>query len=280
MNMYKNTRKLALASAISLAVATSAGSLASSEMSEDVAEARQESQILTTYALNRHLEAHDLKVTVDDGVATLTGKVSEEVGKDLAQQIALGVSGIKDVDNQIEVDPDYTPSKPSSDRTYGQLVEDASITAAVKSKLLWSKHAQGLSANVDTKSAKVTLSGTANSPEAKEMAELLASNTHGVESVNNKLKVDKAKDDRKEAAEEESSDMGQDISDTWITTKVKSTLMYSSNVTGSDISVSTKNGVVTLSGQVANSAEHDLAVELAKNVRGVNSVNAKRLKHL
>lgn len=279
MNMYKNTRKLALASAISLAMVTSAGSLASSEGSTDIDEARQESRILTTYALNRHLDAHDIKVTVDEGVATLTGKVSEEVGKELAQQIALGVNGIKDVDNQIEVDADYMPAQPSGDRSYGELVEDASITAVVKSKLLWSKHAQGLSVNVDTKSGEVTLNGTANSSTAKEMAGMLASNTHGVESVRNELKVDEAASSFREQAAETTSDMGQSISDSWITTKVKSTLMYSSNVAGSDISVSTKDGIVTLSGNVGSDAEHALAVELARNVRGVNSVDAKGLSH-
>lgn len=133
----------------------SAGSLASPEKSTDIDEARQESQILTTYALNRHLDANDLKVTVDGGVATLTGKISEDVGKELAEEIALSVSGIYEVKNEIEVDADYKPSKSSQDRTHGEVVEDATITAAVKSKLLWSKHAGDLSINVGTESGVV-----------------------------------------------------------------------------------------------------------------------------
>lgn len=277
--MNKHTRKLALASAISLAIGVSVSNLAFSGPSEDLNEARQESQISTTYALSRHLGAHDIKVTVDDGVATLSGKVSEDVDKELAEQIALGVNGIKDVENKIEVDADYVPSKSPADRSYGQMVEDATITATVKSKLLWSKHAQGLSANVETKAGKVTLLGTANSSTAKEMAELLASNTHGVESVDNKLTVEKDKDEMAKSAKKTTSDIGQSISDTWITTRVKSTLMYSSNVKGSDISVTTKDGVVYLSGKVASSAEQALAVELTKNVRGVRSVDAKKLSH-
>jgi osmotically-inducible protein OsmY len=67
------------------------------------------------------------------------------------------------------------------------------------------------------------------------------------------------------------------ISDTWITTKVKSTFMYSSNVDGSDIDVSTSSGVVTLSGKLESGAERALAIELAQNVRGVKSVQAKNL---
>lgn len=278
MNTCNKSRKLALASAISLALLASAGTLAAPKVSEDITEARQESQIWTTYALNRHLDAHDIKVTVDNGVATLTGKVNEDISKELAQQIALGVRGIKAVDNRIEVEADSIPSRSQSGRSYAQVVEDASITAAVKSKLLWSKHAQGLSANVETQSGKVTLLGTANSAAAKEMAGLLATNTHGVEAVKNKLVVEEGKSTMTETAKETASEMGQGISDAWITAKVKSTLMYSSNVEGSAISVTTSNGMVTLIGKVASGAEHDLAVALANNVRGVSEVDASGLK--
>ncbi|MEP7705136.1 BON domain-containing protein [Paraglaciecola sp. 25GB23A] len=69
----------------------------------------------------------------------------------------------------------------------------------------------------------------------------------------------------------------QEISDSWITTKVKSTFIYSRNVDSSDISVTTKNDEVTLSGKAHNGAERELAMELAKNVRGVNTVNAEAL---
>lgn len=275
MNMHKATRRLALVTATSMAVFVGSVSLAAKE-SGDVTEARQSSQIWTTYALNPHLQAHDIKVSVDDGVATLTGKVEDDVSRELAEQIALNVSGIKKVDNKIAIDPDYKPGKSSGERSYGDMVADSSITATVKSKLLWSKHAQGLSANVETKSGKVTLEGTADSAEAKQLAGLLASNTHGVSSVENKLVVDKS-GNKKDGETSGKSDMSQAISDTWITTKVKSTLIYSSNVSSSDISVSTKDGVVTLVGNVKNSAEHDLAVELVRNVKGVKSVNANAL---
>jgi osmotically-inducible protein OsmY len=67
------------------------------------------------------------------------------------------------------------------------------------------------------------------------------------------------------------------MSDNWITTKVKSTFMFSTNVRGSDIDVSTKDGIVTLTGKVHSGAERDLAVELANNVRGVKSVQSKGL---
>jgi hyperosmotically inducible periplasmic protein len=277
MNMNRTTGKLSLASAFAMAMLLSTTTLASPDQTKVVTEARQSSQILTTYALNPHLQAHEIKVSVDGGVATLSGKVDEGISKELAEQIALNVDGIKKVNNQIEVDPDYRPSASSKERNYGQAVSDASITATVKSKLLWSKHVDGLSTNVETKSGKVTLEGTAHTDEAKQFAGLVASNTHGVNSVENNIKIAKT-DDKKSSKEKDRSDIGQSISDTWITTKVKSTLMYSSNINSSDISVSTSNGAVTLSGKVNSGAEHDLAVELVKNVRGVITVNSENLR--
>lgn len=279
MSIYKNTRKLALASAIGFALFASTGSVMAADVSADITEARQESQIWTTFALSPYLRAHDIQVSVDNGKAVLTGKVDEDVNKDLAKQLALGVSGITEVDNQIVVMADYVPAPRTEERSYGEMVDDASVTAAVKSKLLWSKNAQGLSANVETRGGKVTLHGTANSAAARELAGTLALNTPGVSSVDNKLLVDEGKETLTESAKDASDDVGQAVSDTWITTKVKSTLMYSNNINSSNILVSTKDGVVSLSGRVNSGAEHALAVELANNVRGVTRVDDKGLTH-
>ena len=279
MNIYKHSRKLALSAAIAMTFFTGMKGALASEVSAEITEARQETQIWTTYALSPYLRAHNIKVSVDNGKATLTGKVDEEVNKELAKQIALGVSGIKQVDNQLVVDGDYTPEPTNTGRSYGEMVDDASISTVVKSKLLWSKEAQGISVNVETKSGKVTLLGTADSAAAKELAGALANNTHGVVSVNNKLVVDPSKTTVAQSVEKKSDKVEQVFSDSWITTKVKSTLMYSSNVNSSNISVSTKNGVVSLSGKVNSGAEHALALKLANNVRGVKSVNGSALTH-
>jgi len=275
--MFTQSRNSLLASGIALALSTMSGAAAADTLSQDVTEARQETQIWTTYVLNPHLRANDLKVSVDNGKATLTGTVEEDVNKDLAKAIALGVNGITEVDNQIVVKADYVPPKPTSARGYGEMIDDATISAAVKSKLLWSKHTDGLTAKVETQSGKVTLSGTADSSAAKDFAGRLAMNTRGVVSVDNQLVVTGAKPTVVDSAKSSANEAGKDISDSWITTKVKSTFMYSSNVDGSDIVVSTSGGVVTLSGKVSSGAEHALAIELAQNVRGVKSVNSKGL---
>ncbi|PYC24605.1 transporter [Aquipseudomonas alcaligenes] len=275
--MNRQPRTLFLASALALAVATGSAGVIAATSSQEVINARQESQIWTTYALSPYLRAHDLKVSVDNGKATLTGHVAEDVNKELAKEIALGVEGISSVDNQIIVDSNYQPAKPGTERGFGDTIDDASITAAVKAKLMWSKNADGMSTNVDTRYGRVTLRGTAQSPEERDLAGRLANNTRGVVSVDNQLQIDPTQVGAMQSGKRAADEAGEDISDSWITTKVKSTLLYSSNVSGSAINVSTAQGVVSLSGRVSNGREHALAIELAQNVRGVKSVQSREL---
>lgn len=270
MNTLSRKLILTLGMAIS-AIAVSAVSVAATP-SQDVINARQETQIWTTYALSPYLRAQDIEVSVDSGKATLTGTVEEDVNKALAKEIALGVTGIKDVDNKIVVKADYVPKK--KDRNYGDVIDDTSVTAAVKSKLLWSKYTNSETINVSTNNGKVTLKGTASSTDEKQLAERLTRNTRGVTGVINNLTISATTSSVKSNTEPSHT-----ISDSWITTKVKSTFMYSSNVDGSDIDVSTNAGVVTLTGKVDSGAEHALAIELAQNVRGVKSVSALKLTH-
>jgi osmotically-inducible protein OsmY len=270
--MFKQSRNLLLASGIALALA--GGVASAGTASQEVTEARQETQIWTTYALSPYLRANDLQVSVHDGKATLTGKVEESVNKELAEQIALGVNGVKHVDNQIVIQADYSPPAQSAERSFGEVIDDATITSQVKSKFLWSKNTEGFATNVTTKRGKVSLVGTADSAAAKDLAGQMALNTRGVMSVDNQLVVKAPKESVAKTATEEA---GHDMTDGWITTKVKSTYMYSTNVNGSDISVNTDKGVVALSGKVDSGAERALAIELAQNVRGVKSVNSKAL---
>jgi hyperosmotically inducible protein len=272
--MYRQYHKSILASAIALAILATSAAASAETMSQDVIDARQETQIWTTYALSPYLRANDLKVSVDSGKATLTGNVEEGVNKDLAKQIALGVDGVKSVDNQIVVQSDYVAPKRSSARTYGESMDDAGISAAVKSKLLWSKYTDGMTTEVETRSGKVTLRGTADSAASKAHAKSLAMDTRGVVSVDDQLVV---KDVKPAIGGVAKTSAGQDVADGWITTKVKSTYGYSSSVNGADIAVSTDSGIVTLSGKVDSGAERALAIELAQNVRGVKSVQSKAL---
>ncbi len=65
--------------------------------------------------------------------------------------------------------------------------------------------------------------------------------------------------------------------DAWITTKVKSEFGTTKGIPATDISVSTHDGVVTLSGTVASQAQKDHAERVAQLIKGVKSVDASGL---
>lgn len=71
--MNRQPRTLLFASALALAVAAGSAGIMAATAPQDITDARQESQIWTTYALNPYLRAHDLKVSVNSGKATLSG---------------------------------------------------------------------------------------------------------------------------------------------------------------------------------------------------------------
>jgi hyperosmotically inducible protein len=70
----------------------------------------------------------------------------------------------------------------------------------------------------------------------------------------------------------------QPVTDTWITTKVKSELATTDGVKSMDISVKTVDGTVTLTGVVANSIAVKKAVAAAQSVKGVKKVDSSGLK--
>lgn len=72
-------------------------------------------------------------------------------------------------------------------------------------------------------------------------------------------------------------DSSQPVTDTWITTKVKSTLLADSDVAGTDINVTTVDGVVTLAGVLDNQAAVERAIDLARGIEGVVAVDTRAL---
>ncbi len=65
--------------------------------------------------------------------------------------------------------------------------------------------------------------------------------------------------------------------DAWITTKVKSELASTKGIKSTEISVSTNDGVVTLTGSIPTAKEKAKAVRVAKHVKGVKSVESSSL---
>jgi len=71
-----------------------------------------EGKLETALLVNRHLNNFTINNEVREGKATLTGSVESDIDRELAEQVALSIKGIKDVDNKLKVDQ----TKSKSDR--------------------------------------------------------------------------------------------------------------------------------------------------------------------
>jgi hyperosmotically inducible protein len=78
-------------------------------------------------------------------------------------------------------------------QTTGQYVDDSTITASVKTKLVADKLANFTRVDVDTTNKVVSLNGVVESPDQKARAEQLAMQVSGVSRVENHLQIQKTK---------------------------------------------------------------------------------------
>lgn len=160
--------------------------------------------------------------------------------------------------------------------SFGAAISDTLITAKVKAKLMGEDSLKQSDINVTTTNSVVTLTGSASSSNAKSIAEAATKSIEGVKSVDNSLKTPAssptaAKVDNAVAKTE------RVISDSWISTKVKSDLLASSFSKGMDVDVQTIHGVVVLRGNLANQDAIDHVKDIAEQVDGVKSVNTSAL---
>jgi hyperosmotically inducible protein len=85
--------------------------------------------------------------------------------------------------------PDNAPGARPSNPTAGQAIDDAAITAKVKTALLAEKGVRGTDINVDTAQGTVTLTGRLADTSQVERAAQVAKEVEGVKTVLNKLTV-------------------------------------------------------------------------------------------
>lgn len=103
----------------------------------------------------------------------------------------------------------------------------------------------------------VTLTGTVQDEDHKELAEDTVKNLPGVTSVKNEITVKPVHPEK---------------SDGWIAFKIRSRLLVKANVSATDTVVDVKKGVVTLTGTADNDAQKELTGIYAREIEGVKSV--------
>jgi osmotically-inducible protein OsmY len=142
-------------------------------------------KVKTTLLFHRHVSATGTDVFVKDGVVSLRGEASSLAQKDLTTEYAKDVEGVKEVKNEMTIAK--TPAKP--DETMGEKIDDASITAQVKSSLMSHRSTSALKTKVVTTDGVVTVSGIAKNDAEKTLVTKLVTDINGVISVINNMTI-------------------------------------------------------------------------------------------
>jgi len=176
---------------------------------------------------------------------------------------------------------------------------DPGLTTEVKSKLVVDDVVRAYQIDVDTKDRVVTLSGTVETPAAREHAVTLARQIKGVRDVVDRIavdpraaggvseEVDRIGRETEEQARKAGDSLGATadragavVTDAAVTSEIKAKLLTDAAVSGLAINVDTTDHVVTLSGTVSTRAEANRALSLARESDGVKSVIDKvRVSH-
>lgn len=134
---------------------------------------------------HRNVSATGTDVDVKDGIVTLTGEASSLAQKQLTTEYAKDIDNVKEVRNEMTIA--QTPVKVVE--TNGGKIDDASITAEVKSSLMAQRSTSALRTTVSTTDGVVTLGGVAKNEAEKSLVTKLTTDINGVTSVINNMTI-------------------------------------------------------------------------------------------
>jgi osmotically-inducible protein OsmY len=214
---------------------------------------RIELSIKKSYVFKTYLKGDDIKIQSVDGVVILTGIVSEEYHKALAQETVASLPGVKSIVNKLGI-----KGAPPTGNSDGWLNEK------VRAILVLHKSVDAGATIIYVKDGIVNLSGEAISEAQKELTTEYAKDVEGVKGVNNEMTVTKTS--------KKTLPAGEKIDDASITAQVKMTLLYHRSTSALNTKVETKRGAVTLYGKARSATEWNMATKLAEDVNGVKSV--------
>lgn len=172
----------------------------------------------------------------------------------------------------------YAVSVEASVSAATEAVSDTAITGLVKAKLATDTRLKGSEISVTTEKGVIVLSGKAPSAEAKAAAEEIAESADASVKVENRIQTPSVLSGLKSDIKVAADTTGEVVTDSWITTKVKSQLLADTVTKGTAMKVTTKDHIVSLKGTVVSQAEKERAIELASQTKGVTKVDASKLK--
>ncbi|MDA3790458.1 MAG: BON domain-containing protein [Desulfobacula sp.] len=153
------------------------------------------SKVKTTLLFHRNVSATETEVLADKGTITLRGVAPSLAQKDLTTEYAKDVEGVENVNNEMTLSDAGAATSgvqkvTDEVNTVVESIDDASITALVKTSLLYHRSTSAINTKVETKNGVVTLGGIAKTSAEKDLAGRYASDVNGVNKVNNNMIVE------------------------------------------------------------------------------------------
>lgn len=216
-----------------------------------------ETSFKNTYVYKTYLKNDSIKVKSENGSVTLSGTVSEESHKALANDTAENLPGVTLVDNQLA-----TKAEAAAESA------DTWIGRKVKLALLFHRNVNDSKTAIEVKDGVVTLKGEASSKAQKELTAEYAKDIEGVKEVKNEMTVASVP-----VMEERTA--GEKTDDASVTAQVKTALSTHRSTRSLDPQVTTRDGTVTLTGIVHHTAEKALVSKLVGDIHGVTDVENK-----
>ena len=213
-----------------------------------------EASFKQTYVYKTYLKDDSVKAEAKDGIVTLTGTVSEEFHKALAQETAASLPGVTLVENQLVTKAEAEAAN-----------VDTWIGRKVKLALLFHRNVNAGKTVVLVKDGVVTLKGEASSLAQKELAGEYAKDIENVTELKNEMTVAATPEMAERTA-------GEKMDDASVTAQVKTVLWTHRSTSALKTKVETRNGEVILTGIAKNAAEKSLVSKLVADVQGVKSV--------
>ncbi|MAD52622.1 MULTISPECIES: division/outer membrane stress-associated lipid-binding lipoprotein [unclassified Idiomarina] len=150
-------------------------------------------------------------------------------------------------------------SSATDPRTLGTQLDDQAIEMKANAKLGNDKQLEDYRIRVVSYGKQVLLVGQVDTDAQRARAEEVISDTNGIERIFNQIRL------------ASKAGIATQASDTWISSRVRMKLIADDEVDATDVKVVTENGEVFLLGIVNDSAA-DRAVEIARNIDGVQKV--------
>ena len=146
-------------------------------------------KVKSSLLFHRNVSATGTDVYVKDGIVSLRGEASSQAQKELTTEYAKDIDNVKEVKNEMTIAQNPPQNSVQRNEATSEKIDDASITAQVKSALLTHRSTSALKTKVSTTDGVVSLSGIAKNDAEKSLVTKLVTDINGVTSVNNNMTI-------------------------------------------------------------------------------------------